>query len=68
MNMLQQKLSEEEREMLTFKDNKLTYLLKNLYKDYTRVNIIFHVIIQDMELEGCLRTLESSDRIRNNPA
>lgn len=67
MNMLQQKLSEEEREMLTYKDNKLTYLLKNLYKDYTRVNIIFHVMIQDMGLEGCLRTLEASDRIRTNP-
>jgi hypothetical protein len=64
MNMLQQRLSDEEREMLTYKDNKLTYLLKNLYKDYTRVNIIFHVMIQDMGLEGCLRTLEASDRVR----
>ncbi len=40
-------------------------MLKNLFKDYTKVNILFHVSIVDIGIESALRTLESSDRIKN---
>lgn len=52
--------------MLSFKDNKLSFILKNLYKEYTRVNFLFHVSIIESGLESCLKTLEASDRMKNN--
>lgn len=58
-------MTEEEKEIMQFKDNKLTYLLKNLYKEYTKVNMIFHLSINESNLESCLKTLEISDRIKN---
>ncbi|CDW88015.1 inosine triphosphate pyrophosphatase-like [Stylonychia lemnae] len=63
---LQVKLSDEEREMLQFKDNKLSFVLKNLYKEYTRINFIFHVSITESGLETALKTLETSDRMKSN--
>ena len=65
MQQLQNKLTDEEKEMLSFKDSKLTYLLKNLYKDYTKVNMIFQLSIMESNIQNCLATLENSDRIRN---
>ena len=61
-------MSDEEKEMLSFKDSKLSYILKNLYKEYTKVNFIFHIGVSESGLESCLKTLESSDRIKNNQA
>ena len=52
--------------MLSYKDSKLSFILKNLYKEYTRVNLLFHVAITDSNIEGCLKTLESSERIKIN--
>ena len=51
---------------MQYKDNKLTYLLKNLYKEYTKVNIIFHLSINESNLESCLKTCEISDRIKTS--
>lgn len=62
-------MSDDEREiMVQYRDNKLTYLLKNLYKEYTKVNIIYHIGSNDYvtSLESCLKTLEASEKVKCN--
>ena len=65
LQTLQSKLSEEEKELLQYKDNKLTYMLRGLYKEYTKVNVLFHVGMSEGSMEGALKTLESADRLKN---
>jgi hypothetical protein len=53
-------MSDEEREALQVKDNKLTYALKNLYKEGTKVSMIFHLNMMESNLSLSLKTLEVS--------
>lgn len=50
--------------MITYKDNKLTYLLKPMFKEYNKINLIFHISITENTGEQTLRTLEESNKMK----
>jgi len=62
LSSLQQKLSEEDWDLIQYKDNKLTYFLKNLLKQDSKVAIISHINILESNFEEALKTLEISQR------
>ena len=63
LQSMQNKMSDDDKEAIQFKDNKLTYMLKNLFKDYTKVHVIYHVSMLDAD--SCQKTLEQSDRVKH---
>lgn len=64
LSAYQQKLSDEDKDLLPFKDSKLTYLLSNVLREDAKVSIIFHLSVMESTIENCLKTLEISERIK----
>jgi hypothetical protein len=58
-------MSDDEKDLLNFKENKLTFVMKNLFKEYHKVSLITHLYLTESNLQICLKSLEVNERVHN---